>query len=298
MSYYASGNGTVSVKETSDFQSVASRLEAADVFNIEASGPESGINVFHDGNYAEDAIYAALNGVAGDVESGQIEFCGEDGSRWRIVFGNGRWTEECGTVVYENSAGKWPGKSDFTIIQEFPAIEYVLLKIDAGFQPFVAAWRFDKETGTWAQGHYFMSVLDAANYISNKTYGCSATLDNRPYYADEKDGKFEILANCDKDYPGVDIEFLDDAGGSFTRPRILFEMPNESCGHMRALLWTKPDSEDYTEEIWFENYFGGKHFERCRDCACLVEAGGQWACDECDGRPCADIEDCPEGLGL
>ena len=36
--------------------------------------------------------------------------------------------------------------------------------------------------------------------------------------------------------------------------------------------------------------------ERCRDCMCLIEKGGEWCCDECFGQKCADITDCPEGV--
>ena len=39
-----------------------------------------------------------------------------------------------------------------------------------------------------------------------------------------------------------------------------------------------------------------KFEKRCEDCVCLVMNHGKMCCDECFGQPCAEIDDCPEGL--
>lgn len=36
--------------------------------------------------------------------------------------------------------------------------------------------------------------------------------------------------------------------------------------------------------------------KRCADCTCLVLKNKVWCCDECFGQPCAEIDDCPEGV--
>ena len=65
-----------------------------------------------------------------------------------------------------------------------------------------------------------------------------------------------IVANkaLDPDYPGIDIEFIPDDEPEIPlsiRPRILVERPIEEGEHLRALIWSNPAKEDYTEEITF-----------------------------------------------
>ena len=70
-------------------------------------------------------------------------------------------------------------------------------------------------------------------------------------------GLLVLGVSKDKDYPGIDIEFLphDDDKNTLTRPRILIEAPvNEETGDqrdLRALVWADPESEDYSDEINF-----------------------------------------------
>lgn len=56
----------------------------------------------------------------------------------------------------------------FVIVERFPEINYVLLKRDTDFQPWIAAWGYDKEKQYWGQGHYFESLLSAMRYIDSK----------------------------------------------------------------------------------------------------------------------------------
>ena len=69
-----------------------------------------------------------------------------------------------------------------------------------------------------------------------------------------KNGYLEIMASQDPNYPGLDIEYIDNAASKeepHTRPRVLIECP-EDTNKLRALIWGNPDSEDYDTEIEFE----------------------------------------------
>ena len=52
-----------------------------------------------------------------------------------------------------------------TLIEKFPTIDYVLVKRESDFQPYIACWHFDEEDSTWGQGHYFETEKEARNYI-------------------------------------------------------------------------------------------------------------------------------------
>lgn len=56
----------------------------------------------------------------------------------------------------------------YTVIEEFPEIDYTLIYRHTSYQPFVAAWGYNKEKGYWSQGHYFQSSVDAIRWIGSK----------------------------------------------------------------------------------------------------------------------------------
>ena len=66
-------------------------------------------------------------------------------------------------------------------------------------------------------------------------------------------GHLVATKSQDSDYPGIDVEFVPDSdnGEYASRPRVLFEKPVED-GELRALVWDDKNSEDYTNEIIFE----------------------------------------------
>jgi hypothetical protein len=73
-----------------------------------------------------------------------------------------------------------------------------------------------------------------------------------------KNGHLDIWVSSDPDYPGLDIEYIDDGEAEtglsedyFTRPRVLIECPKDS-DRLRTLVWSNPRSEDYNSEIIFE----------------------------------------------
>ena len=38
--------------------------------------------------------------------------------------------------------------------------------------------------------------------------------------------------------------------------------------------------------------------KRCEDCACLISKNGKMCCDELWGKPCNEVDECPEGIEL
>ena len=66
------------------------------------------------------------------------------------------------------------------------------------------------------------------------------------------DGYLQASLTTDPEYPGIDIEYVPyhQPKGIITNPRVLVEKPKD--GSLRALAWSNPAQEDYTEEITFE----------------------------------------------
>ena len=66
-----------------------------------------------------------------------------------------------------------------------------------------------------------------------------------------KGGYLVATASPDREYPGIDVEYLPDVeeGEAVSAPRVLFEYPED--GELRALIWTDKDKEDYTHKLGF-----------------------------------------------
>lgn len=71
----------------------------------------------------------------------------------------------------------------------------------------------------------------------------------------------------DPDYPGIDVEYVDDRENekACSRPRVLIEAPTteESEQELRCLIWNDPHNEDYSEEINLLNIDKTKEFLQC-----------------------------------
>lgn len=82
------------------------------------------------------------------------------------------------------------------------------------------------------------------------------TLDpTKTYKLPIKNGYLDIRVASDPDYPGLDVEYIDDNEKSMpphTRPRVLIECPKHT-NKLRTLVWGNPKSEDYSEEVEFED---------------------------------------------
>ena len=53
----------------------------------------------------------------------------------------------------------------YTLISDYPSINYTLFNRHTRFQPWVVAWCFKPDKGYWEQGHYFEYLLEATEYI-------------------------------------------------------------------------------------------------------------------------------------
>lgn len=53
----------------------------------------------------------------------------------------------------------------FVVVAEFPEIDYTLIYRNSSYDPWVAAWGYNKEEKFWCQGHYFIDFEDAVKYI-------------------------------------------------------------------------------------------------------------------------------------
>ncbi len=62
-------------------------------------------------------------------------------------------------------------KDGYEVVSRFPGNPYVLINRKTSFQPWIAAYGYDEEEGTWNNGHYFNRVEDAISFITgSKTY--------------------------------------------------------------------------------------------------------------------------------
>ena len=76
-------------------------------------------------------------------------------------------------------------------------------------------------------------------------------------------GYLDIMISSDPDYPGIDIEFINNVNNGepkASRPRVLIEQPSDTdyadetnYHDIRALIWDDPDSEDYTTSVTLVN---------------------------------------------
>jgi hypothetical protein len=71
-------------------------------------------------------------------------------------------------VRHTSESGGKVETDDYLILAEYPEIDYTLLVREAKYEPFVAAWAYNKEGNYWGQGHYFADIVDACAYIKEK----------------------------------------------------------------------------------------------------------------------------------
>ena len=86
-----------------DYLPCPSAFENFDIF-IEESGEQGNksyaFEMYGNDKYHEDDVVGFLMKVKPFVETGEIKYCGEDGTHWRFIFRSGNWYEENGEVVY------------------------------------------------------------------------------------------------------------------------------------------------------------------------------------------------------
>jgi hypothetical protein len=80
-----------------------------------------------------------------------------------------------------------------------------------------------------------------------------------------KNGYLDIRVSQDPDYPGLDIEYISNNEAKVpreqigTRPRVVIENPkpdDDKEDVLRALVWGDKGSEDYTDEVVFDDIDG------------------------------------------
>lgn len=115
MGYYASGSGVLKLKSEvpEDVLALLSWENAG--FSEVADSPDGGLWLtFEYSRFHDDDMVHAMNKIAQYVESGDVEFCGEDDSHWRYHFRNGKMEEQSGEVVYKSSKNARSFRIEFT----------------------------------------------------------------------------------------------------------------------------------------------------------------------------------------
>lgn len=103
MGYYANGGGQVVLKDKVP-QDVIEILEKD--FTEVADSPDGGLwMTFEFDKYYDDEITESMNKLAPYVESGNVEFTGEDDCVWRFHFYDGKVRYEVGRTVFEPMDG-------------------------------------------------------------------------------------------------------------------------------------------------------------------------------------------------
>ena len=110
MGYYAHGSGVLKLKSEvpEDVLALLSWENAG--FSEVADSPDGGLWLtFEHSKFHDDDMVHAMNKIAQYVESGDVEFCGEDDCHWRFHFCNGKVEEQNGEVEYKG------GKRTFNV---------------------------------------------------------------------------------------------------------------------------------------------------------------------------------------
>lgn len=102
MGYYATWGGQIKFKDKPS-KDIIEKIN--DCF-VCYDQNENTLSVGDYSKYYEDAAYEVLDKIAPLVESGEIEYSGEDESHWRFIFKDGTWNEEYGYIHYESELTK------------------------------------------------------------------------------------------------------------------------------------------------------------------------------------------------
>lgn len=96
--------------------------------------------------------------------------------------------------------------SNVEVIDVFKDDNYIIVKRDVDYMPYVAAWNpeFDGDKLVWGQGHYFNTEEDARNYIKNKDLTESAKVKLTEAPEENQEDEEFVLAD-DGDLTGEDI---------------------------------------------------------------------------------------------
>ena len=95
-------------EEASSFIDICGWGGERDVYVISKTDAtvQYGLDLYGDEKYYEEEVRAFLNLFLPCIESGEIDFIGEDDSIWRMIFRDGHWDEESGAIVYHSPVPK------------------------------------------------------------------------------------------------------------------------------------------------------------------------------------------------
>lgn len=122
MGYYAAGGGEIKLKQVELPLLVMTRLNDTFEYKVYNDNPET-ILIDYDNKYHEDSVIETLDALTPYVESGCIQFTGEDGGRWRFRFINGEWVEENGKITWSREQ-KFSDEDKKRIISELIDVFY------------------------------------------------------------------------------------------------------------------------------------------------------------------------------
>ena len=143
---------------------------------------------------------------------------------------------------------------DIILLTDYESLDEIIEEADAGLCGFSDddAWAETNQCGT---GQWKIVEVPESTKTNPSTE--HVQLSENTGYAQihlniPGKGYFDAMTCPDSEYPGIDVEFVsnDDHGERASRPRVVFEWPND--GNLRMLLWTNRDSEDYVEEFEFD----------------------------------------------
>ena len=150
MGYYAHGSGVLKLKSEvpEDVLALLSWENAG--FSEVADSPDGGLWLtFEHSKFHDDDMVHAMNKIAPYVESGDVEFCGEDDSHWRYHFHDGKMEEQGGEIVYKSNRPKRKFRVMFTRVDE-RTDEYgycddsVIIEVDSKLTANIAAELINK----------------------------------------------------------------------------------------------------------------------------------------------------------
>lgn len=128
----------------------------------------------------------------------------------------------------------------FASKDEFLDTEY----LDAGYMNELLSAMYDKENSRKMWECFTGMKLSSKIVLQSRN----------EYVMPIKSGYLSIYASMDKEYPGVDIEYISNKESEmpdddlYTRPRVLIEENKEV---LRAVIWGDHKSEDYSDEVEF-----------------------------------------------
>lgn len=126
MGYYANGSGSVTFNRVLDEKEISILENAFEnawfeydfSMNTASLSQGSSFDMWSNDKYHEDEVLDLLEAMKdiAPIVNGYIEYTGEDGSNWRFIFKDGKWLEQNGTVVYDDSGSEEDGFERRTIV--------------------------------------------------------------------------------------------------------------------------------------------------------------------------------------